>query len=312
MKQLIILTLALVFCLGTQSCRRELYKRPVTIDKLEFSNKAGEKYEEQFQKVNRFFVQRIKVYEQEKKSFKLDTTASKRYRKYNHTLVASLDSLEIEGKQGVYYQLYLRPNSGIGKIKGGVQEDKYNELKLYSPEHLFLQHKEQFYTDSIVAGPFSNIIVTNFFLPLENKEEPGILTVSIDSINFGKGFSKRQREGIMRILHNSVILEQRHNAGKDPKKSMVFNYYPNFRNKYDKKPASFVVNLDVSQDPISNRITVKINNTDSTINKFWTEAKINRLDYMNGHDYEAKSVLDDLLPRYLRMLYRSRQIQSKN
>ena len=313
MKQLLIRVLALVLCLGTQSCRKELYKRPVTIDRFEFTNTAGEKYEERFQKVNTFFVKKIKTFEEEKQSFKIDTTAGKRYRKYNHTLVASLDTLNLNGKAGVYYQLYLRPNSGIGKIKGDVQEDRYNELKLFSPEKNFLQHKEKYYIDSVITGPFKNVIATNRFLQPSNIDEPGIITMSIDSINFEKGFSKRQREGIIRIINNSIVLEQLRTASKDPNKYLVFNYYPNYSSKKDKKPASYTINLNVTQDMLSNKIIVKASSPGYTPDKFtWTESKINRMDYLNGHDYEAKMALRSLAPAFFRSLHRSRQTRSSN
>ncbi|WP_439880824.1 hypothetical protein ACSX1A_16920 [Pontibacter sp. MBLB2868] len=313
MKQLLIIALALVLGLGIQSCRNELYKRPVTIDKFEFTNTAGEKYEEQFQKVNKIYVKRIKTFEEEKQAFKIDTTAGKRYRKYNHTLVASLDTLNLNGKAGVYYQLYLRPNSGIGKIKGDVQEDKYNELKLFSPEKLFLQHNEQFYSDSVLTGPLKNVIATTSFLQPSNSDEPGIITMSIDSINFDKGFNKRQREGIIRIINNSIVLEQLRTAGKDPNKYTVFNYYPNYSSKKGKSPAAYTINLNVTQDMLSNKIIVKASSPGYTPDKFtWTESKINRKDYMNGHDYEAKIALRLLAPAFFRSLYHSRQIQSSN
>ncbi|GAB3195099.1 DNA-binding MltR family transcriptional regulator [Pontibacter aydingkolensis] len=227
MKQLIILALGLVICLGLPSCRKELYKRPVTINRLEFTNNAGEKYDYQFNRVNDWFLQKIEKLEQEKHTFRIDTTAKKRYHKHNHTLVASLDNLIVENSPGVYYQLYLRPNSGIGKIKGGVQDDMYNELKLFSPERLFLQHEQQYYTDSIVAGPFKRLIAVNELYEPLNVEQPEVISFSIDSINFSKGFKKRQRESIIRLVNNSIMLMQRDFAGKDPKKSMPFNYYPN-------------------------------------------------------------------------------------
>ncbi|PRY14981.1 hypothetical protein CLV24_103220 [Pontibacter ummariensis] len=295
---------SLLLLLGLLSCTPDIYKRPVTIDQLEFSNTAGEKYEEQFQRVNGWFLQKIKGLEEEKQIFRIDTTAKKRYRKYNHTLVASLEPLEISEEPGVYYQLYLRPNSGTGKIKGGVQADMYNELKLFSPEKLFLQHKQQYYTDSIVTGPFNRLVpVQELYAPV-NMAEPGIISFSVDRISFPKGFKKRQKESIIRIVNNSIVLMQQRSAGKDPKKAMVFNYYPNYSMKTGKKPSSYAVNLNVTDDPVTDKITVHISSPGYTPDKWQsTEATFNRKDFLAGHDYEANQRLGFLAPGFLSRLY---------
>ena len=301
MKKLLPLLVAVAACLC--ACTRDLYTRPVTIDKLEFTNSAGEKYDYQFSRVNGWFLQKIEALEQEKQTFKIDTTAKKRYRKYNYTLVASLDNLVIEDKPGVYYQLYLRPNSGIGKIKGGVQDDMYNELKLFSPEKIFLQHEQQYYTDSIIAGPFKRLIgVTELYQPL-NTDQPGIVNLSIDSINFSKGFKKRQRESIERLINNSVVLMQQSNPTKNPKKGPAFNYYPNYKTK-EKGPASYALNINVTQDPLSNKIKVSINSPGYTPGRWTrTEATFNRLNFLAGHDYEANMGLNMFVRSFVGSMY---------
>ncbi|AKD02798.1 hypothetical protein POKO110462_00750 [Pontibacter korlensis] len=55
-----------VLIIGLCSCAKDLYNRPVTIDQMEFTNKAGEKYEEQFGRVNGWFLQKVKALEAEK------------------------------------------------------------------------------------------------------------------------------------------------------------------------------------------------------------------------------------------------------
>lgn len=304
MKKLLYFTALLVVCLYASSCTRDLYKRPVTIDTIEFTNNAGDKYGAQFNRVNDWFLQKIAVLEKEKQTFKIDTTAKKRYRKYNHTLVASLDNLVIENQPGVYYQLYLRPNSGTGKIKGGVQDDMYNELKLFSPEKIFLQHEQRYYTDSIIAGPFNRLIgVTELYEPL-NIDQPGIINLSIDSINFSKGFTKRQREGIKRLINNSVVLMQQSNPTKNPKKGPAFNYYPNYNTNNEKGPASYALHINVVQDPVSNKIKVSINSPGYTPGKWTrTETTFNRLDFLAGHDYEANMRLNMFVRSFMGSLY---------
>ncbi|MBC5994119.1 hypothetical protein [Pontibacter cellulosilyticus] len=308
MKKLLYFPVMLTLCLFVFSCTRDVYQRPVTIDKMEFTNKAGEKYDAQFNRVNNWFLLKLKELEREKHTFRIDTAAKKRYRKYNHTLVASLENLEVNGNSGVYYQLYLKPNSGIGKIKGDVQDDRYNELKLYSPEQRFLKHGQQYYNDSIVSGPFRRLITVQKFLKPQNTEQPGIISFSIDSINFSKGFGKRQRESITRIINNGIALAQQNSYGKDPKKAMVFNYYPNYSTKQDKKPASFSVNLNVSQDPVTNKVVVKVSSPGYTPDKFTrTEAKFNRADFFAGHDYEANMQLNSLATGFFSRLYYSQK-----
>ena len=83
------------------SCKKDLYRRPVTIDRIAFTNSAGAKYDEQFQQVNGWFLQKLKSFEEEKQTFRLDTTAKKRYHQYNFTLVASLERLEVNNQPGV-------------------------------------------------------------------------------------------------------------------------------------------------------------------------------------------------------------------
>ncbi|GHA64803.1 hypothetical protein GCM10007389_16930 [Pontibacter akesuensis] len=271
---------------------------------MEFTNTAGAKYEEQFQRVNNWFVQKIEGLEKEKHTFRIDTTAKKRYRKYNHTLVAKLENLEVNNQPGVYYQLYLRPNSGIGTVKGGVQKDMYNELKLFSPEKVFLQHKQQYYTDSIVIGPFNRLIgVQETYEPV-NVEDADLISFSIDSINFDKGFKKRQRESIMRLINNSVVLTQQRYAGRTPKTGMVFNYYPNYRSKTAKKEATYALNLNVTQDPASNKVTVRISSPGYTPDEWTsTDRSFNRREFLDGHDYEANMSLNTLATSFISRIY---------
>ncbi|WP_299818337.1 hypothetical protein [uncultured Pontibacter sp.] len=304
MKKLLYFSALILTGLFAWSCTPDLYQRPVTIDKLTFSNNAGDKYDYQFNRVNGWFLQKIETLGQEKHTFDVDTTARKRYRKYNYTLVASLDKLVIENQPGVYYQLYLRPNSGIGKLRGGVQDDLYNELKLFSPEENFLQHEQDFYTDSIVAGPFKRLITVNELYEPLNVEQPGIISFAIDSINFSKGFKKRQRESIKRLVNNTVVLMQRNNPTKSPNKGPAFNYYPNYEAKEGKVPASYVVNLNVSQDPISNKIKVSINSPGYTPDSWTrTDATFNRIDFLAGHDYEANMRLNMFVRSFIGKVY---------
>lgn len=307
MEKITLIVLLVLAGISLSSCKKELYRRPVTIDRLEFTNSAGVKYEDQFQQVNGWFLQKIKSYEEEKQTFRLDTTSKKRYHKYNFTLVASLDTLKVDAQSGVYYQLFLRPNSGIGKTKGDVQQDMYNELKLFSPDKFFLRHRQQFYTDSIVIGPFNRLTPVQEVYEPVYIDKPGIVSFSVDSINFPKSFKKRQREGIIRLVHNSVVLSQHRNANRDPGKGLVFNYYPNYSSKTGRKPSTYSVNLNVTDDPVSNKITVSISSPGYTPDKWqMTDVSFNRKNYLDGYDYEANQRLGYLAPSFISDLYYSK------
>ncbi|WP_276498418.1 hypothetical protein [Pontibacter litorisediminis] len=292
------------------SCAKDLCNRPVTIDRVEFTNKAGEKYDEQFGRVNSWFLQKIKALETEKQTFRIDTVAKKRHHKYNHTLVASLEELEVDDRPGLYYQLYLRPNSGIGKIKGQVQHDIYNELKLYSPERSFLSHGQQFYSDSLVAGPFAKVMRVQELLEPLNVSEPDMPSFSIDSIRFPKSFKKRHREYITKLMNNSIVLMQERNAGSKLKQGMRFNYHPNFKAKEKKVSATYTLNLQVAEDPVANKITVHISSPGYTPERWQsTKASFNRRDFLKGHTYEANHSLRLLAPSFLSSLYYAKRLK---
>ena len=309
MRKLLYFPVALTLCLLTFSCTRDVYQRPVTINKLEFTNNAGQKYDYQFSRVNHWFLQKIEKLEEEKQTFRIDTTAKKRYRKYNYTLVASLDNLEINNKPGVYYQLYLRPNSGIGKIKGGVQDDMYNELKLFSPEELFLQHEQQYYTDSIVAGPFNRLVpVQELFLP-ENTATPGLVSIGIDSLNFPKKFNKRQKSNLTNIINNTVVQMQQNFNKSSINKS--FKYYQNFNSKAGKEPTDGVVYINVTEDPIANTVTVQFSSPGVELPKYWsTKTTFNRQDFLKGHTYQANQRLRSLTGSYVQAVWRAKVKQA--
>ena len=295
--------------ISLSSCKKDLYRRPVTIDRVEFTNSAGAIYDEQFQRVNGWFLQKLKSFEEEKQTFRLDTTAKKRYRQYNFTLVASLERLEVNNQPGVFYKLYLRPNSGIDKTKGGVQRDMYNELKLFSPDSFFLRHRQQYYTDSIMAGPFDRLTPVQELYEPAYIDKPGIVSFSVDSINFPKSFKKRQREGIIRLVHNSIVLRQRQHADRDPEEGLVFNYYPNYSSKTGKKPSTYSVNLNVTEDSVSDRITVRISSPGYTPDKWQqTYVSFSRKNYLDGYDYEANQTLGSFAPSFISGLYYSKRL----
>lgn len=213
----------------------------------------------------------------------------------------------VDDQSGLYYQLYLRPNNGIGKIKGNVQHDMYNELKLYSPEKSFLHHEEQFYTDSIVAGPFNRVVPIQEFLEPLNSSQPDMISFSVDSINFPKGFKKRHRKYIIRMVNNTIVLMQERNAASKNKQGMQFNYYPNFKSKAENVPATYAVNLTVTDDPISNKITVNISNPGYTPERWQsTKSSFNRRDFLDGHTYKANYSLHLLAPSFLGNIYYSK------
>ena len=184
----------------------------------------------------------------------------------------------------------------------------YNELKLFSPDRFFLRHRQQYYTDSIVAGPFNRLTPVQELYEPVYIDKPGIISFSIDSINFPKSFKKRQREGIVRLVHNSIVLTQRQHADKDPEKYLVFNYYPNHNSKAVKKSSTYSVNLNVTDDPVSNKITVSISSPGYTPDKWQvTDVSFNRKNYLDGYDYEANQALGFLAPSYISRLYYSRR-----
>ncbi|GAB3825087.1 hypothetical protein [Pontibacter rugosus] len=299
----------LLLLLGLSSCTKNVYTRPVTIDGVEFTNKAGDKYEAQFQRVNGWFLQRIKALEKKERTFAVDTaTAKKRYHKYNHTLVASLEPFEVGQEPGVYYQLYLKPNSGVGKMKGNVQKDIYNQLKLYSPDKYFLQHGEQYYTDSVVVGPFRSIVpVQEFLKPVNTNQQ---INISIDSINFPDSFKKRQREFLMRLVNNAMVLRQEQIADKNPNTTLVFDYYPNFRAGKDKKATTYAANLNVVDDPASNEIIIKISSPGYTPGKWQaTNVVLNRQEFLDGHTYEVNQLLGSLAPVFFSYMHYSKSAQ---
>ncbi|RIJ37620.1 hypothetical protein [Pontibacter oryzae] len=302
MKQLTWLLSILLLSITLCSCGPNAYKRPLTIDRVEISNSAGANYEAQFRRVNRFYMHRFDSLQQNGQVLVFDTTkVRKKPHRLNYTLVSSLDSLNLNGQPGVYYQLYFRPNNGKGKIKGGVMEDKYNELKLFSPQKSFVQHTELFYRDSLVQGATSNIIpVHELYLP-ENTPDPQRTSFRIDNIDFYKGLNKKQREGIIRIINNAMVLRQRSQA----KAGKPFNFSALWLPGYSKDaPATFAITVKVAEDVEKNQIRLSMEYNSDVKAPEWliTKATINRRDYLDGYTYQANTDLNSWIRMYTAQL----------
>lgn len=302
MKQLTLLLSILLLSIMLYSCAPNAYKRPLTIDRVEISNTAGAYYEAQFRRVNRFYMHRFDSLRRTKQLFVFDTTnVKKKPHPLNYTLVSSLDSLNLNGQPGVYYQLYFRPNNGKGKTKGGVLEDKYNELKLFSPQKSFMQHTELFYRDSLMQGATSNIMPAHeLYLP-ENTPDPQCTSFRIDNINFYKGLNKKQREGITRIINNALVLRQRSRA----KEGKPFNLSAPWLPGYSKDaPATFAITVNVAEDVEKNQIRLSMEYTSKVKAPEWliSKATINRRDYLDGHTYQANTDLNSWIRLYIAQL----------
>ncbi len=288
-------------------CTPQVYQRPVTIDRLEVVNTAGQSYQAQFQRVNGWLLRRIDSLGRHNGTLAFDTLRSpKRYRPYNHTLVASLEQMNIEGKAGVYYQLYLRPNSGTGKLKGGVQQDIYNELKLFSPEHLFLQHTHIFYRDSIVVGPFKRLLPVATLLPAQNSPDSSRVSVSLESITFPKSLKKRQREGLLLLINNSIVRGQAQTNASQAQGIRRFNYYNNVGKGKDRSPATYNIKVAVTEDVGNDRLTVQLHCPGVMLPKWQaTSTFFSRRDYLKGYTYQANQHLNSLPANFVQaLLYR--------
>ncbi|WP_347157637.1 hypothetical protein [Pontibacter chitinilyticus] len=304
MKTLPVNALVLLTAISLLSCTKDVYKRPITIDQLEFANKAGQVYQQQFQQVNAWYLQKLDSLQAADQRLVIDTTAKKKYHKYNYTLVASLHSLDLNGSLGVYYQLYLQPNSGIGKIKGGVQHDMYNELKLYSPASLFQQHGRRYYQDSVVAGATTGIIPVHVLYKPENMAASGIKNFEIEGINFFKGLKKKQQHSLIRIINNAIVLRQQRLAQEKGSHSKPFNYYAPWLPGAAKTPPTYALTMDVTEDILANKITLKLHYKANIVEPKWlaSEIAINRRDFLDGYYYEADNRISGLVNFFVAQL----------
>lgn len=285
------------------SCSRKVYQRPITIDHVEISNSAGPVYERQFGRVNRFYMQRFDSLQRTNQLLVFDTTRTKRKpHKLNYTLVSSLDTLNLNGLPGVYHQLYFRPNNGKGKTKSGALDDRYIELKLFSPQKSFLQHTEVFYRDSLVSGASSRIIPAHLLYQPDNRAAAEAVSFRVSEISFYKGLNKQQQNSIIRILNNAIVLRQRRQNKSGKGFTFSAPWLPNY---HSDAPATFLLTVKVTEDESQNRIRLDIHYQGDAEPPQWlrSEAAINRRDFLDGHLYEANSSLSSWVNSYISNLY---------
>lgn len=282
MKQRIGFLLGLVL-LALSSCTN-YYKRPIVIDRLHYVNEAGEPYEEKFQQVNAWHLQKVNRIQEQYKGFVIDTASRKRHHKMNYTLEALLQPLEVDGKPGLYYNLYLRPNSGIGRLEDGkVMDNMYNELKLYSPETNFFRHGQVYHSDSVIAGALNKIRPVHEWLTPQNTAADGTVAFALDSLIFPRKLNRRQKDSIRRMFNNAFVERQ-----KESSASRKFDFYPNFRPNTAYQKADVVILCDVTDSPETNQIRIKLrHNTEKQSMLLSNGITINRQDFLNGHYYEA-------------------------
>ncbi|QCR23977.1 hypothetical protein [Pontibacter sp. SGAir0037] len=277
----------LLVLLPFSSCVKDVYKRPITINKFEFQNQAGAAYEAQFQKINNWQLLKLDSIQKVNKTVFLDAKAGKRQNKLNYTLAASLEKLDSDDKKGLRYQLYLKPNNGIGKMKSGIYENMYVELDLYSPEKKFFEHGFFFYRDSVLVGASSHLLPVQELKEPANADSTSSLSFAIDHISFSKGFTKRQRKCIVRLLNNSFVAKQHHNVVDYYKKGKSFNFYPNFLPKATYTKAIHTFSYEVVDSPDTNQILVRLHYSGELPSWFSREISFNRKNFKEGHYYEA-------------------------
>lgn len=293
----------LLLLVGLAACSRKVYQRPFTIDRVEIKNTAGPIYSEQFRRVNNFFLHRFDSLQRSSQLLVFDTTrAGKKPNRLNYTLVSSLDTLNLNGRPGVYHHLYFRPNSGKGYLKSGVLQDRYNELKLFSPTESFLRHTELFYSDSLVSGATSFIIPAHeLYLP-ENPAGAPAVSFRVNEVQFYKGLNKQQRNSILRILNNAIVLRQRRQGTTGNTFAFTAGWLPGYNSE---APADFVLDVAVSESIEKNQITLSIEYTGNAELPGWMpkQTSFNRRDFMDGHLYEANSSLQSFVSNYIGRLY---------
>ncbi|MCC9165395.1 hypothetical protein [Pontibacter harenae] len=270
---------------GLSSCTRDVYKRPMTVDRIEFKNLAGAEYEEKFQKINEWQMLMLDSVREQNNSFVIDTDLKKKFHKLNYTLEMSLEKMVIEDKPGLYYQLLFTPNSGIGRLKTGQLHNRYVEVKLYSPEENFFMHGPIFYRDSItIAGASRRFMPAHELFAPVNPDVPDRPTVAIDTIHFASVFKKRQKKSLMRIFNNAFVASQtRHRSNKN-----TFIFYPNALPKTKYSAATHSFTFDVIDNKAANEFLIKMNYNGPKDPKLLSRQEtINREDFLNGHYYEA-------------------------
>lgn len=256
MVKYLYLLLSCSVVLSFSSCTRDVYKRPITINRLDFKSNADPKYGAQFHRVNNWQMLLLDSAKTQSEAFVIDTKSKKKFHRLNYTLSASLRDFNSDGKVGVYYQVYMKPNNGTGILKGGGYDNMYVVLELYSPEKNFLEHGFKFYRDTVLTGSSSRLIAVHELAEPKNLGLPDSLHFAVDSLNFLGRLNKKQKNSFRRIINNSFVVNQKGAAANKKPGGWAFDFFPNYLPKTAYTPTANTLNFDVIDDVATNKIII--------------------------------------------------------
>ncbi len=307
MAKYLLFVLSCSVLLGSSSCTRDVYKRPITISRLDFKNNADPKYEAQFHKVNNWQMLLLDSAKTMSEAFVVDTASKKKFHQLNYTLSASLRDFNSDSKSGVYYQVYMKPNNGTGILTGGGYNNMYVVLELYSPEKNFLTHGFKFYRDSVLTGSSSRLTAVHELAEPKNSGLPDSLHFAVDSLNFSGRFNKRQKNSFRRIINNSFVVNQKGAAANKKIGGWAFDFFPNHLPKTAHTPAENTLNFDIIDDAATNKIIIRPRYIGKQQpHRLPGEVAIDRKNFLNGNYYEAAYKVSDMVESSIMMLYPSR------
>jgi hypothetical protein len=293
------------------SCNENIYKRPITINKVVFINEAGLEYQEKLDTINAWYLQFLDSIQISNQGMVIDTSIDKKESPMNYYVETTLDKRKSGANNQLIYSIYIHPNKN--KVEEASSDIEYDYL--FAELGLISNNDSTFFNNKLYIFQYlSGIGVASKLMPSSKLYEPlassltALKSFSVDSIKFSSGFNRSQKNFFKNIINNSFVLRQADYPSYSMLNKKSFAFHPNFLSKSSYIPGEYTMNLNVIDNEATNEIYIKMNYHGNDVNflvpdRLSDTIVINRQEFFAGNHYEANIKISRLVSNFIAMQY---------
>jgi hypothetical protein len=289
--------LLFVFC----SCTKDVYQRPLLVNKLVFINKVGPSHEAKFKAINQVYLGYLNSIDAAYGAIVIDTT--KQGDKGAYTFEATLQRKKLNDQFDLNHTIYFRPTGTTGPV-----DRQYGEMIYFTYDSLFFAKSNTGQMHHALMGPAANLMPTTKPLPPQNQALPAIKRFAVDSVTFSPDITKQQRRFFEAVLNNAFVVRQDKTYTFNILKRRDFNFYPNYLQRSNPEPVDYSINFALNPDPATDQMVVKVSYHGKEVNvqvpqDMPTELTFPLSAFQQGNYYEANLKLSSLVKTFISMQY---------